>query len=306
MAEEPEVIVEEEAVITEGEQTEPNVEQTDSEGEQLEAEPQEFEIVAEGEEPQVTHRPGVERRLAIKSKRLTTQNDDLATQNEQLQAKIAALEANKAPAANLPPKPEDFDSDSEWQVAMQGWQQKAADDVYTRRQGQNTDNQNVARQQAQFTESMSNHYSRADDLITDHNVKGYDDAEQVVVDVLGEDATKHAILLAEDDSAKLMLYWGRNPEKLKHFKQEMDLGKIPNVGARIGRICGNLTFKPKQATNAPEPASTVEGNTSPAMTQTERKWRGKYEEAARGADRALYNQLKTEGNDRGWSTLIGA
>ena len=300
MAEELEVVVEESVVeSTEGE----TLEAESTEVETGEAE--ELELVLEGEQPQAeTNTDHVVRRLQKKRDRLNTQNTDLEDRNVALEARVKELETTPAPITDTPPDQNDFDTDAGWQQANAAYYRKIAGDEIDRRQGKIKATNDITQQKAQVKDLLDSHYSSADTLIKDHNIKGYDDAEKAVVDVLGEDAVKHAIILAEGDSAKLMLYWGRNPGKLKAFKDEMDAGKIRNLSGRIGRICENLKFKPKQLTNAPDPASTVEGNTSPTMTQTERKWRDKFDAAARSNDRSAYVTLRKEGEARGVSTLF--
>lgn len=238
------------------------------------AESEEFEIVAE-EEP--TSKPVP---LQSHLKRVHKLNSKVEAERqgktEAEQRLEAASEENKllrlklqqmqeSPALKAP-KPEDFDTDLEYELAKREHKeaQQQLDQERTRQLIREEAERLLASQsqvqtrevtEKQFEGELVRHYERAESL----KVKDYDETEDAAIEIFGKDIAKQ--IMANSDNSHIALYhFGKNRAKAEEFKAKIMSNPVKGM-LEIGGYMANLKVRPKSS-QAPDPEMRIEGGGS--------------------------------------------
>ena len=296
MNEEEKEVVEEEEVI----ETELPVdgEEASTEGEEEEKAELEPWQVADDElddVPAKTH-------LAIKSKlkgRLSERDDEIS----ELRKKIESLTPQK-PAPTAPPKrprAEDFDTDEEYETALDKYQYDLTQSVVSQVQSTTQQSDQIRQAQAKLKDNVNNHYVRAETLVKDSGIspevfKKSDEtlrgAIEAVIPKGGNATVDHAISLLGEGSEKVMYYLGVNKAARNEFVTLLAKDKSGfEAAVFLGQQKERLTNPQKRKTQAPPPAKRVNGDESGTATGSALK--RKYEAAHKKGDiQAAYNFKK--------------
>lgn len=133
------------------------------------------------------------------------------------------------------------------------------------------------------------HYKRAYAL----KVRDYDDTEDKAVAILGQDVAKQVIASSEK-SPQVLYYLGKNPERAEEISELIKTDPVKGI-LEIGRLEARLTVKPKAPSDpAPDPDTELEGSTSPAANDYERKLDKLRDKAAETGDLAPVLAFKKE------------
>lgn len=231
------------------------------------AESEEDEIVMEGEEQPASSVPkGFLKRI----NKLNSRVDAAHEETEQERRKREMLEEEnrllklKLTGTQKAPKPEDFDTDEEYDVANRKYQEgkmEAAVKAEAERlfQAQQQQSTQVA-QRMQAEQRLTEHYQRAEQL----KLKDYEQAEDTAIEVLGRDTAKH-IMASTDKSHLVMYHLGKNPVKAEQIANMVRTNPIQAL-IEVGKIEARLQVKPRKS-NAPEPVQDLPGGTAAKKTE---------------------------------------
>ena len=249
------------------------------------------------------HEAAVKRK---KAKQLKASLKDQVDENATLRARLEALEG-KAPnqqaqqpqQAQLPARPtrEQYGYDDEaYDIAVDHWSELKTRHIFAEQQGQAAQQyqQQQAQNQRQKTvdTGIEDHYSRAaklidDGLITEDSFKGADRLVRQAInntgigngDVLTDQLIVTLNTLGEG-SEKVMYQLGVNPSKLAQLTELMTNDTTGLSAATfLGRMQAEVTNPNKRRSNAPRPASKVDGEVlKPDQTSKMQKKYGKMTE----------------------------
>lgn len=226
---------------------------------------EEVEIVVEGEE-----KPSSEpARISGFAKRVNKLNGKIETANqeaEEARRRAEALEEEnkllrlKAGQETLKrPKPDDFDSDAEYDAALDAYDEQRLTQITDKRLKEVVD-----ASQAHTTQSNQNaltetqlkaHYERAGEF----KVKDYEETEDKAIDILGRDTVKQ-IMVNTDNSPVILYHLGKNPGKAEKLADLIASNPMKGV-LEIGRLEASLKVKPKSKT-PPDPEEQVDSGSS--------------------------------------------
>ena len=157
----------------------------------------EVDIVLEGDEESQGDKPNsyfVAERLKRKAEKLEVKNTQKDEEIQQLREENQRLKSSTAPR----PSRYDFDNDDDYDKAVDEWhsnrfkQQQPAPTV----QAEQPDNR--------LKEAMERHYQGVRTM----RIANYDECEEKVIEILGDDVTRGIIATAGEQSPQLIGYWG--------------------------------------------------------------------------------------------------
>lgn len=233
------------------------------------AESDEIEIVVDGEDepPSKPSAPkGFHKRIhklnsrvdAAKSETEEERREklDALRRAEALEEENKLLRSMQGRNPNQEPKPEDFESDDEFEAAKKEFDDKRVAALVEQKltevvtQAQTTTTRQA--QENQLNGKIAEHLTRAEGL----KVSDYESTEDVAIDALGRDFAKQ--VMAKNRKSELILYHiGKNPGKAEYYAE---LAKSDPVAAlmEIGELGARLKPKPKHS-QAPDPDTTLSG-----------------------------------------------
>ena len=205
--------------------------------------------------------------------------EKLRKENEELKAVVP----KSKPVLNRP-KPEDFDTDEEYDMAISQYDDARLQETWNR--NRTKEQQAEADRQAQeaIDKAMEGHYERADDLIKtsgiarEKYVAAAKNAKGVFQEMFGQGGDsifENVFSRIGKGSEKLEYFIGVNKpaqEKIKSLLKEDPLGL--SLAMWLGKENQRLTNPIKPRTNAPDPAKAVNGevNTSGASNKYKKKY----------------------------------
>lgn len=248
-----------------GQQLEKGDDQSDSDEGDQGSESSEVEIVlpAEDGSPPKPQHYGIRKRI----NKLNARNEAANERATDAESKLGAVEAqnqllrlaldqkDKAPDANLPPDPSDFDDgakDPGYVTALNNYNQKffeAAVAKHAPKQDTAPPAVNVNLERKQTV-----HYEAAGKL----GVKDYDAVEDVAIGILGRD-TVNRLISATDSSPRVLYYLGKNPDAATEIAELIKSDPVAGV-LRLGELGATLKVQPRQKSNvAPDPDNELTG-----------------------------------------------
>lgn len=239
--------------------------ETETEGEEEQSlapeEPEEVEIVLDGEEEPASNPvpKGFIKRIGKLNGKVDAANqkaEELARELEAERRKAQQLEAMLTGQAkpNKRPRPEDFDTDEEYEAAAEKYEESIAARVVQQHlarahQTQQQQTQQKAQQQ-QLETGLHAHYERAESL----KVADYETTEDRAIEVLGNDVAKH--IMANTDNSEVVLYHlGKNPAKAQQIAEAISRNPIKGL-VDIGVLASRLQVKTKSSL-PPEPETQI-------------------------------------------------
>ena len=202
------------------------------------------------------------------------------TEIDELKQRLARYE-NGAPHGGTPaqagpvPTLEQCDYDEQkYQQAMQQW----VSGTVQRQINTAQQSQQQQKAQVQFQQDVDSHYERAAQLAQQHGIKP-EIYQQTDLDVRSAiesvrpgqgDAIADALIAhLGEGSEKVMYFLGRNPGKLAEFKNQ--LASDPSglkASVYLGMLKGSALSPPKKASNAPKPATRINGDSKSSANGT--------------------------------------
>ena len=199
------------------------------------------------------------------------------------------------------PKKDDFDTDEEFDVALDKYNEGRTTETINRSRFE--DQQKAGQQQAQerLTEAVDGHYERAATLIEESGIKPeiYKAADttvrkavEAITPNLGDVIVDQVISILGEGSEKVIYYLGRNKAALNRFQSLLASDKSGMKAAvYLGQEKQRLTNPIKPRSNAPHPATSIKGDEP--MTGAEAKFKKKYDAAHGKSDlQSAYNAKK--------------
>ena len=260
---------------------EPGSEDTGESKAQAPEEDEEFDVVIDGEsQPEKAEPP---RRLTKRFGKLVKQREEANTRAsgaedrariaeeraELYRLQIEQMKGGQQPQAVRPPNPDDFDGgvhDPAYITGFNEYLEKKNEALVAKRFTEETSKRQESEAQKAQARSMEKaieaHYERAANL----KVKDYEAAEDKVVSVLGEDATR-VLINVSDKSEQLIYFFSKNPDELDRFAAiaERDAGRAL---FEIGRLQSQIKLKPKShQAPPPDPDEELEGGALPKKGQ---------------------------------------
>lgn len=211
-----------------------------------------------------------------------------------LRNEVEALKKGNAqpePAAQEKrPRSADFDTDEEYEDAVDVWHEKKNESQYSTFEKSRTDKADVARQVQEREDSVSGHYERAEKLIEDSGIslevyKAADTAVRKAVDAIipnsGDTVVDHMISVLGDGSEKTMYYLGRNKVALNEFRALLsDDPSGLKASVYLGKITEKIAGSKNKPSQARKPAANVKGDEVPKGP--EGRFKKQYSEAKSG------------------------
>lgn len=182
--------------------------------------------------------------------------------------KLLRMQINQG--SNRAPKPSDFDSDAEFDSALQRYNRQQTETRAREIAQEEIDKQRTAATQGQQDEQtekrLNKHYDRAAKL----NVPDYAETEDKAIEVLGEDLF-HFIVASTDKSDAILYGMGKNPAKAMELVRKVQSN--PGEGAvYIGELAAQVKVQPAPNSDVPEPEDELSGGGAPADTIWQRKY----------------------------------
>jgi len=226
---------------------------------------------------------------------------------------IEKLKRENAELAKLKPKPEtvlvrpkkdDFDTDEEFDEALDKYNQSRTTEAINRTRLE--DQQKAEQQQAQekLTEAVDDHYVRAAEFIEKNGIKpevyqAYDTAVRKTVESvfpnMGDIYVDQIISIVENGSEKVIPYLARKKHALAKFQSLLASDKTAlKAAVYLGEIKKEIQLRTnpiKPRSNAPAPATNIKGDEP--LTGEEARFKKKYNAAhAKNNLQAAYNAKK--------------
>ncbi len=247
--------LEEGFTIVEDDESEAN--EVEEEALSAESETDEVEIVVEGEDEPTSETVPLGKFLKRVNKlngRVSEANTEVEAEksrremveqeNELLRLKLKQDEPLKRP------KPADFESDAEYDTALDEYDDQRIDAAADRKLAAHLETSQKQTQQQTIDTNLESglkaHYERAEQL----KVKDYESAEDKAIEVLGSDASKF-IMTNTANSEMIMFHLGKNPAKAAALAKLVESDPA-GFAVKIGGLETSLKPKPKQST-APDP-----------------------------------------------------
>ena len=199
------------------------------------------------------------------------------------------------------PKKDDFDTDEEFEVALDKYNDDRHEDTYKRNRLKDQQDEADREAQANLTGAVDGHYERASALIEKSGIKPevYKAADATVrkavestIPKLGDLIVDQVISILGEGSEKVMYYLGRNKAALSKF-QDLLVADPSGMKAAVylGQEKQRLTNPLKPRSKAPDPPSKIKGDQS--VTGVESRFKKKYDAAhAKNNTQAAYNAKK--------------
>jgi hypothetical protein len=207
--------------------------------------------------------------IRIKQK-LKGRISDRDAEIEQLKSEIEQLKATPAATALKRPKEDDFDTDKEFEAALEDYDNKMAQSRFDNIENKRKQAELLKKHQANIQQAVDSHYQRADELIEKSGIKPeiYKNADTVLresVDTIlpkqGDIVVDQMISLVGDGSEKVLYYLGNNKTALNEFKSLLIDDKTGLKAAiYLGQQKERLTNPKKQTTRAPAPSPQLGGD----------------------------------------------
>ncbi len=248
---------EDEAVVNDTDESETKTTETKAE----ESEDGEVEIVLEGEEePTSKPAPRGVRRLVNRLDAAKAETDVERHKREALEEENKLLRLKlQQDVETKEPNIDDFETDSEYQTAIKDFYKREATKagaaeaqrIVAESQQQTTRARNTQTRSGELDE----HYARADTS----GIKGYDELEGAVIDVLGQELVEE--LAANNEKAHLVIaHLGVNLGKAERFAREAKTRPVKAL-LDIGALANSLTVKRKHSPAA-SPETTINKGTA--------------------------------------------
>ena len=203
----------------------------------------------------------------------------LKKENEELK-----LSAPKKNPALTRPKPENYDSDDEYDLAISQYDEARLQETYNRNRTKEQQTEATRQAQEAIEKAMDIHYERADDMLKtsgiakEKYIAAAKNAKGVFSDLFGDSGEKvfdNVFSRIGKGSEKLEYFIGVNKpaqEKIKTLLKEDPLGL--SLAMWLGKENQRLTNPIKPRTNAPDPAKAVNGevNTTGALNKYKKKY----------------------------------
>lgn len=212
-------------------------------------------------------------KVKAKLKGKISEKDDEITQ---LRHEIEQLKkGGKAPAKDdaakpVRPKLRDFDSDEEYEQAMDEYEERKLEYQASKITSSKQQEEAQTKRAERLAQSVDGHYERAAKLIQEAglNPDTYKHADttikEAIEDVLpraGEAVFNELVSLMGEGSEKTMFYVGRNKGALTEFKTLLQEDKTGLKAAyHLGKLTEKVNGTKKQPSRAPRPAAQIQGD----------------------------------------------
>jgi hypothetical protein len=234
--------------------------------------------------------------------RISERNEEI----EKLKAEIEALkkkppESMPETGALKPPKEFDYDTDEEYQAALENYHYKSINHRFELIEKNRRDEQRQRQAMENLTKSVDKHYERAAKLVSESGIDPeiYKNSDMTVrrsIETMrpneGDIITDQLIDILGDGSEKVMYYLGRNKPALNQFM--VLLSEDPagiKAAAYLGEQKARLTVPQKRTSNARPPATKIKGDAT--TNNSAKRLLKKYQEAhKKGNVQTAYNIKK--------------
>lgn len=236
-------------------------------------------------------------------KKLKGQISDRDDEIERLKKENEALKLKQKPkeTALVRPKKDDFDSDEEYEEALDTYNDSRTTETINRNRLEDQKKAERAQAQQKLTEAVDGHYERAATLIEKSGIKPevYKAADTTVRKAveeitpnLGDVIVDQVISILGDGSEKVLYYLGRNKAALAKFQSLLASDRSGMKAAvYLGQEKQRLTNPIKPRSNAPDPTMSIKGDEK--ITGEAAKFKKKYDAAhAKSNLQAAYNAKK--------------
>jgi len=219
--------------------------------------------------------------VALK-KSLRSKIADRDEENEKLRRENEVLKANKGvekkPEPITRPVKTDEMSDADYDVAMDEYYDKRAQDTFLRNKLQDEQKQGTSDAKKVVVEAVDAHYDRAAKLVESSGIKPeiYKQADLTVRQAVeasrpkwGDAIVDQVIHLLGEGSEKVMYFLGRNKPALAKFQNLLTIEPSGMQAAvYLGQEKQRLTKPQKARSNAPAPASHAKGDVNKGASGT--------------------------------------
>lgn len=199
------------------------------------------------------------------------------------------------------PKKDDFDTDEEFDVALDKYNDDKLEDTYKRNRLKEQQDEANRKAHENLTEAVDGHYERAAELIEKSGIKPkiYQAADATVRKAvesitpnLGDLIVDQVISILGDGSEKVMYFLGRNKAALNKFQSLLSSDPSGMKAAvYLGQEKQRLANPIKPRSNAPDPLTGIKGDTP--ITGAEARFKKKYDSAHSKNDlQSAYNAKK--------------
>ena len=206
--------------------------------------------------------------------------DQLRAEIDKLKSGVAP-QRSSAPTAALRPNYEDYDTEDEFNVAMDDFQDARLDARLSNRDDHLASQTQVREATQRLNESVDNHYERAAKLTQETGISSdvYRDADNKVRQAVerikpkqGDAAIDFLISNLGEGSEKVMYYLGRNDSALAEFTNKL-LTDPTGMSAAVylGQKQSELTKPSKQKSKAPKPATQIKGDSGGTVSHAKLK-----------------------------------
>lgn len=238
-------------------------------------EEQEYEIVLAGDED-ADSKPDTKSTSDHILNRVMRKRDKLQDNLVTEQARSTDLQRQLDQLANtqqsnvvaIPPQEHEFNSTEEYLVAKAGYDRQMLTSVVSEQLNQQQNGHLIAAQEQEKNAALSTYAKNASNL----GVKNFNEIQDKAFDVLGDEFAQMIAQHLPEDAPKLMYHFGVNPTVAAQFRDDY----ITSSGGtlfKLGKLAGNLTLKPKQATAA-QPEGKIENG---AVGGVNEDWQASYE-----------------------------
>ena len=206
------------------------------------------------------------------------------------------------------PRVSDFDSDEEYEKAMDEWEQNSARNTYETYEQSKKQQEQAARQVAAIKESVDSHYDRAEKLVKEHSIspevyRKADAEVRAAVATAHENAdivTDAFISALGEGSEKALFYVGRNKTALNEFKALLNTDKTGlRVAAFLGEVKARVQGTTKQKSRAPAPSAQLNGESASPKGAADKR---KYDKAHKSGNTQEAYNIKKNARKAGFDT----
>lgn len=215
----------------------------------------------------------------------------IAEKEEENRVLRKQLEEIQSSVPQIPTRPKalDFDSDEEYEKALDDWYDKKHQVSFQALEEKQRQQQDVVKVQQRVRKSVDDHYARAEKLVNEHSINPevYQKADTVVRETTeflrpgqGDSSVDQLIDILGEDSEKAIFYLGRNKTALNEYKsllQEDHTGL--KAAAYLGRLAERAKGTRKRTSTAPPPSTQVNGNAN--VSSSESALKKKYDAATK-------------------------
>jgi len=199
------------------------------------------------------------------------------------------------------PKKDDFDTDEEFDVALDKYNLNRTEETINRSRLEEQRKADQKQAHENLTEAVDGHYVRAAELIEQSGIKPeiYQAADttvrkavEAITPNLGDVIVDQVISILGEGSEKVIYFLGRNKAALAKFQSLLAADKSGMKAAvYLGQEKQRLTNPIKPRSNAPAPATGIKGDAP--ITGAEARFKKKYDAAhAKNNLQSAYNAKK--------------